>query len=111
RADKILFAAAWRDNKGISDLVPAFVRLAERYPSLTLHVVGGGLPERVIHAAFPQALRHRVICETPASEEQMVAAFAGADLFLLPSLFEGTPLTLMQAMMSGLPIVTTRTCG
>ena len=33
----------------------------------------------------------------------MAAAFADADLFLLPSLFEGTPLTLMQAMMSGLP--------
>jgi len=41
----------------------------------------------------------------------MAAAFAGADLFVLPSLFEGTPLTLMQAMMSGLPIVTTATCG
>ena len=41
----------------------------------------------------------------------MAAAFAAADLFLLPSLFEGTPLTLIQAMMSGLPIVTTSTCG
>ena len=41
----------------------------------------------------------------------MASAFAEADLFLLPSLFEGTPLTLMQAMMSGLPIVTTNTCG
>jgi glycosyltransferase involved in cell wall biosynthesis len=41
----------------------------------------------------------------------MAAAFADADIFLLPSLFEGTPLTIMQAMMSGLPIVTTDTCG
>jgi glycosyltransferase involved in cell wall biosynthesis len=30
---------------------------------------------------------------------------------VLPSLFEGTPLTLMEAMMSGLPIITTATCG
>jgi glycosyltransferase involved in cell wall biosynthesis len=41
----------------------------------------------------------------------MARAFAEADLFLLPSLFEGTPLTLIQAMMSGLPIVATSTCG
>ena len=41
----------------------------------------------------------------------MAAAFREADLFLLPSLFEGTPLTLIQAMMSGLPVVTTSTCG
>jgi glycosyltransferase involved in cell wall biosynthesis len=36
---------------------------------------------------------------------------AEADLFLLPSVFEGTPLTLMEAMHSGMPIVTTNVCG
>jgi glycosyltransferase involved in cell wall biosynthesis len=46
-----------------------------------------------------------------ADERSMAKAFAEADVFLLPSLFEGTPLTLVQAMMSGLPIVTTSTCG
>jgi glycosyltransferase involved in cell wall biosynthesis len=69
RAARVLFAAAWRHNKGITDL------------------------------------------ENPPTEAAMAAAFADADLFLLPSLFEGTPLTLIQAMMSGLPIVTTATCG
>ena len=34
-----------------------------------------------------------------------------SDVFLLPSVFEGTPLTLMEAMHSGLPIVTTDVCG
>jgi glycosyltransferase involved in cell wall biosynthesis len=45
------------------------------------------------------------------TEEESAAVFAGADVFVLPSLFEGTPLTLIEAMMSGLPIVTTDTCG
>ena len=36
---------------------------------------------------------------------------AESDAFLLPSVFEGTPLTLMEAMRSGLPIVTTDACG
>ena len=48
---------------------------------------------------------------TAADEAETARIFAGADLFLLPSLFEGTPLTLVEAMTSGLPIVTTAVCG
>ena len=110
-AHRILFAAAWRDNKGIADLVPAFSRLVERRPALTLCVLGPGVSESTVRSAFPAAVRDRVVVESPESEAGTVAAFAGAHLFLLPSLFEGTPLTLIQAMASGLPIVTTATCG
>ena len=111
RPTRILFAATWRKNKGVEDLVPAFVTLAERHPQLVMNVVGAGVPAADIHAQFPDCLRPRVVCDTPEDDHAMAATFAQADLFLLPSLFEGTPLTLMQAMMSGLPIVTTSTCG
>jgi glycosyltransferase involved in cell wall biosynthesis len=43
--------------------------------------------------------------------EDIVPAFTTADVCVLPSLFEGAPLALMEAMMSGMPIVTTATCG
>jgi glycosyltransferase involved in cell wall biosynthesis len=111
RATRILFAATWRKNKGVEDLVPAFATLAERYPDVSLHVVGGGLAEAAIRSRFPEPLCARIVVETPATDGEMAIAFAEADIFLLPSLFEGTPLTLIQAMMSGLPIVTTLTCG
>jgi len=111
RATRVLFAGTWRKNKGIEDLVPAFVALAERHPDMTLCVNGAGVSPDVVRTRFPGHLRDRVLCETPEDDVAIAAAFAEADIFLLPSLFEGTPLTLMQAMMSGLPIVTTATCG
>jgi glycosyltransferase involved in cell wall biosynthesis len=111
RATRVLFAATWRKNKGVEDLVPAFVSLADRLTNLSLHVVGAGVSEDVVLAQFPERIRTRIRCDTPQDDVAMAAAFAAADLFLLPSLFEGTPLTLMQAMASGLPIVTTATCG
>ncbi len=110
-ARRVLFAGTWRKNKGVEDLVPAFVALASRHADMTLHVVGAGVPPHEVRGHFPAAIRERIVCETPADDARMAAAFAEADLFLLPSLFEGTPLTLMQAMMSGVPIVTTATCG
>ncbi len=111
RADRLLFSATWRKNKGIEDLVPAFTALAARRPEVTLTVLGGGVPEGVVRSAFPTETRPRVRCVQTTSEAENVAAYAAADLFLLPSLFEGTPLSLLEGMMSGLPIVTTATCG
>jgi glycosyltransferase involved in cell wall biosynthesis len=111
RAARVLFAAAWRHNKGITDLVPAFAALAGRLEAVSLAIVGAGVPEADVRASFPRDIQSRITFENPPTEAAMAAAFADADLFLLPSLFEGTPLTLIQAMMSGLPIVTTATCG
>src|SRR5688572_7357358 len=111
RATHVMFAGTWRKNKGIEDLVPAFIALAEHHPDLTLHVIGAGVQPDAIRAQFPVAIRSRIHCDTPKDDAAMADAFAAADVFLLPSLFEGTPLTLMQAMMSGLPVVTTATCG
>jgi glycosyltransferase involved in cell wall biosynthesis len=111
RVERVLFAATWRKNKGVEDLVPAFQRLAVRHETLTLTVLGGGVPADVVLGAFPPEVRGRVRSIQTTTEAETAARFASSDLFLLPSLFEGTPLVLIEAMMSGLPIVTTATCG
>lgn len=111
RARRLLFAGTWLKRKGVEDLAAAFTTLADKHPELTLVVLGGGRPQSEVHAAFPASLRDRVTCAEAASEDETAAAFVDADIFVLPSLFEGTPLTLIEAMMSGMPIVTTATCG
>ncbi|MEK6280876.1 MAG: glycosyltransferase family 4 protein [Acidobacteriota bacterium] len=111
RMEKLLFAGTWIKRKGTPDLIAAFTSLAARYHRLQLIVLGAGMPEETVRADFPPGIRDRVHCVNTANEEGTAQAFADADLFVLPSLFEGTPLTLIEAMMSGLPIITTATCG
>jgi glycosyltransferase involved in cell wall biosynthesis len=107
----ILFAGTWRPNKGIKDLVAAFAELALRHPTLRLNVLGAGIPEQTVRTAFPDAVQGNIVIAQARNDRETASVFAQADLFLLPSVFEGTPLTLLEAMMSGLPIVTTATCG
>lgn len=111
KAERLLFAGTWLRRKGTYDLIPAFSQLAERYPNLKLVVLNGGAQEADIRALFPEQVRCRVICQQSEPEKGIAAAMAAADIYLLPSLFEGTPLTLIEAMFGGMPIVTTATCG
>ena len=62
-------------------------------------------------ACFPEAVQARVRCQQAEPELGTAQAMAAADIFVLPSLFEGTPLTMIEAMSGGMPIVTTATCG
>lgn len=111
RATRLLFAATWRKNKGIEDLVPAFQKLLRLHQHLQLVVLGPGVSDETVRGAFPESTRQAVTCITARNDMEAARIFATSDIFLLPSLFEGTPLTLIEAMMSGLPIVTTSVCG
>ena len=107
----ILFAGTWLKRKGTADVVDAFSTLARRHPSLKLLVLNGGVSEAVVKESFPEGVRAQVMYRKSAPEEGNARAIASADIYLLPSLFEGTPLTLIEAMFSGLPVITTATCG
>jgi glycosyltransferase involved in cell wall biosynthesis len=110
-ARRLLFAGTWLPRKGTHELAAAFTSLVERGIDLQLDVLGAGVPDRDVLRLFSPAAAARVSIVGSGDESLMARAMAASDLFVLPSLFEGTPLTLVEAMWSGLPIVTTRTAG
>jgi glycosyltransferase involved in cell wall biosynthesis len=111
RAERVLFAGTWLPRKGIVELAGAFDALVDRGVNVFLDVLGPGVPEREVLGSFGPTARPRVRVLAGGDDSTMAEAMATADLFVLPSLFEGTPLTLIEAMWSGLPVVTTRTAG
>jgi glycosyltransferase involved in cell wall biosynthesis len=111
RASRMVFAGSWLPRKGTHDLIASFATLRQRYPQLELHVLGSGVADEVVLSAFPLESRAAVKCVHAVNDSAAAAAYADADIYVLPSRFEGTPLTLIEAMASGLPIVTTATSG
>lgn len=110
-ATRLLFVGTWLDRKGIYYLVDAFATLAARMPGVTLTVAGCGANEERIRADFPAEVRSRVSVVPFVGREAMPAVYASHEILVLPSLIEGMPLTLIEAMASAMPVVTTNTCG
>lgn len=111
---RLLWFGTWLVRKGTPDLVTAFAALADRNPGLTLAVMGAGFPRETVLAAFPARLRARVDYVPPAPGDGHAAHAAEmirASAYVLPSVFEGTPLTLMETMATGLVPVATAVCG
>ena len=93
--------------KGVDVLLAAVASV----PGIRLVVVGDG-PLRRDLAAHAVALRvaDRVLWLGTVSEEDLVGAYSGADVFVLPSVARSEAFGLVQveAMAAGLPVVSTR---
>ena len=110
-ADRLLYVGTWLDRKGIHYLADAFAALAARLPEIQLTVAGCIIAEDQVKAYFPAAIRNRISVHPFLARDAMPALYASHDIFVFPSLVEGMPLTLLEAMAGSMPVVTTNTCG
>lgn len=111
RGRTFVFAASWLVRKGNRILVAAFEKVRAQMPDARLRILNPGQPEEAVLADFPAALRSSVDVIRAAPDQGTTTVLEGSDIFVLPSFFEGTPLTLMEALWSGLPVITTSVCG
>ena len=110
-APRLLYVGTWLDQRGTYYLSQALQVLSEKLPEIRLTVAGCFTDPLEVKAAFDSSLHSQihVIPFVPAAD--MPALYAGHDIFVFPSLLEGMPLALLEAMATGMPVVTTETCG
>ena len=112
RVPTLLTVARLIPEKGVFDLLDALA-IVRRLQSCRLLVAGTGpardeLVRRTADLQLDDAVEFLGYIGGPQLEE----AYRRADLFVLPTYFaEGFPLSIMEAMSYGLPIVTTRIRG
>jgi len=108
---RLLYVGTWLDRKGVYYLVDSFSALARRFPQLTLTIAGCLISDEKVKAFFPTELSYRIVVKPHLSRSAMPDLYASHDIFVFPSLVEGMPLTLLEAMATAMPVVTTATCG
>jgi glycosyltransferase involved in cell wall biosynthesis len=107
-APHMLAVGAASPRKGFRVLVEALAGLGDLDWRLT---IAGSLDRAPAEAAALRGaiaaagLERRVNLAGEVSDAQLAAFYAGADLFVSPSLFEGYGMVLAEAMARGLPIV------
>jgi glycosyltransferase involved in cell wall biosynthesis len=108
---KVLFVGTWIDHKGIYNLAEAFGHLLSQHPDIQLTIAGCGETEEKVRRSFPAGAQAAVDVLPFVPRAEMPALYAAHDIFVLPSLVEGMPLVLLEAMASSLAVVTTESNG
>jgi sugar transferase (PEP-CTERM/EpsH1 system associated) len=116
RPDDIVIGTVARiqDVKNHQGLIAAFARLRELLPEqrgrLRLSIVGDGPLMGEVRAQV-DALGLQDLVWLPGAREDVAGLLHGFSLFALPSLAEGTPVSMLEAMACGLPVVASRVGG
>lgn len=93
-------------QKNFALLINSFSRIAEKYPEYNVEIYGNGvLQEALVKQIEKLKLENRV--HLMGMKEGVMHYIADACMFVLSSDFEGFPNALIEAMATGLPVITT----
>ncbi|WP_420569067.1 glycosyltransferase family 4 protein [Thalassovita sp.] len=109
---RALFIGRLAAVKGLPVLFDAMKGLVQDIPDFHLTVIGDG-PDRVEleTKAAAMGLAGHVSFLGYKSQSEVAQTLQTQDMLVLPSFAEGVPVVLMEAMASGLPVVTTQIAG
>ncbi len=110
--DVLLFVGDVDSAKGVVELVEAWRTVSAARPSTTLCVAGDGARRAwCLEALADDVSAQR--CRLPGRipQRDLVDWYDAADVFVLPSHSEGTPVSILEAQSRGLPVVATRVGG
>lgn len=102
-----LFLGEVGQRKGVYDLLAAIQIAARQVPALKVRIGGNGEVDKARAVAAELGIDEHVEFLGWISGDQKTAALADADFYVLPSYFEGLPVSIVEAMSVELPVIST----
>lgn len=107
----VLFAGELCRKKGIYTIIQAIPSILTKYKKVKFILAGKGEIEKVKKICKEMGIQNNVCLHGFVAGEKKIKVFAEADIYILPSYNEGLPVSVLEAMASGLPIITTPVGG
>ncbi|HLC94180.1 MAG TPA: glycosyltransferase family 1 protein [Patescibacteria group bacterium] len=106
----ILYVGTIQPRKNLITLINAFNSFLKEKPDYRLIIAGkkGWLYEEIFNHVRASHLEHKVIFTGYVSDEEKEVLYTNASLFVLPSLYEGFGIPLLEAMSLGCPVVSSK---
>jgi glycosyltransferase involved in cell wall biosynthesis len=102
--------AVFKEQKGYPYLIRAAAHIRRKRKDVYFLVVGAGIKADEIHREIAvRGLESAFRCV--GYQQDVTPYLAAMDLFVLPSLWEGMPRALMEAMAAGVPAIGTNVSG
>ncbi len=111
-AFKLLYVGRLAAEKGVPVLLNSLIALKNEGHNFHLTLLGDG-PERadLEHKVKQHGLQEHVHFGGFASQETVRTTLQNSEVFILPSFAEGVPVSLMEAMACGVPVIGTNVGG
>lgn len=106
---KIIYVGYLRYAKGIDTLIEVIKRLEERHFNYQFHIVGDGDMYSTLHQLIDDLKIDNHICLYGHidNRDRLLSLLRSSDLFFFPSLSEGSPRVVIEAMSQGCPVLST----
>lgn len=106
----MIMVGTFKRQKGHRFLIEAVERLAPDHPELRVALVGDGELRPELEAQIARADLQGTV-HLLGNRRDVPSLLAASDFFVLPSLWEGLPMALLEAMAAGLPCIATLVSG
>ncbi len=110
KGDYLAYLGTLQPRKNLESLIRALPEIVNQNPEIKLVVIGkkGWLYSTIFSLVQTLCLQEKVIFTDFVPDEEVPFLVAGARVFILPSLYEGFGLTVLEAMACGVPVVVSR---
>lgn len=106
----LIFVGRLHFEKNLENLIKAIFEAKKEIPDIKLLIVGSGPEEKALKNLVKKLhLKKSIIIVGQKRSPDLIKLYKSSSIFILPSIYEGQPLTILEAWASKIPVIASKT--